>query len=269
MSTFLERILATKHQEVELLYQGERAQVNLSQLPPTRGFAKALTLQHKLAVIAEIKQRSPSKGRITDNFRPLDTARLYEKAGANAISFLTDHDFFDGSIQILQDVRKVTNLPILRKDFIIDEIQIREARVAGADAVLLICAALTDERLCELSQYAKSLNLDVLVEVHNEEEAEQASAANASVYGINNRDLHTFEVSLETTAVVRKRLPEDAVVISESGIRGRSDAIQVAVAGVNGILVGESLMRMADEKVEAAILALKVPLLDTVRATGS
>jgi indole-3-glycerol phosphate synthase len=262
MSTFLERILKTKREEVADL----RRQRRLGQLPvpadlaPCRGFAAAIRDAERLAVVAEVKKASPSKGLIAPDFNPVATARLYETAGAAAVSVLTDATYFQGSLADLRAVHAAVNLPVLRKDFVIDELQVDEARLAGADAVLLIAAALSPARLQELAAYAKSLGLDVLIEVHREEELAPALAAAPSVLGINNRDLHTFEVNLSTTARLMRSVPAGQLTISESGISTPADAEAVAASGVAGVLVGESLMReAAPAQVVERVHGLQVP----------
>lgn len=245
MTTFLERILATKREEIaRLRAAGRIAEQTLAALPATRGFAERLTTGDRLAIISEIKQASPSKGLIAEDFRPIDTARAYESAGASAISVLTDETYFRGSMADLEAVRAVVDVPVLRKDFILDEAQIDEARQSGADAVLLICAALDPQRMAALSSYAKALRLDVLIEVHGLDELDDALAAEPSVLGVNNRDLRTFQVSLKTTEQVAQQVPADVPFIAESGIQTAADAQRMADCGAVGILVGESLMRL-------------------------
>ncbi|WP_026962011.1 indole-3-glycerol phosphate synthase TrpC [Alicyclobacillus herbarius] len=262
MTTFLERILATKRDEVAELRRQNRLGKwpDVNALPPCRGFAHALQKSPSLSVIAEVKQASPSKGQIATDFHPVAIARTYEQAGAAAVSVLTDTRYFQGSITDLRRVHEAVALPVLRKDFIIDEIQVREARIAGADAVLLIVAALSEPRLRELSAYAKSLGLDVLIEVHAEEELPAALSANPSVLGINNRNLHTFHVDLNTTVRLRRQIPDGVPTISESGVHSRADAERLAASGVCGLLVGESLMRQeTPERVRELMKSLQVP----------
>lgn len=267
MTTFLEKILETKRNEMETLKRSQPLQSFIKTglhpltgeaLAPCRGFRTALESGDRLAVVAEIKQASPSKGHISKNFDPIRTATTYEQAGAAAISVLTDTNYFLGSITDLENVRQVVSLPVLRKDFIIDELQIAEARLAGADAILLICAALSASRLVELSAYAHSLGLDTLVEVHAPQELESALRAAPSVLGVNNRNLHTFEVSLATTATILQHTPKTQVAIAESGVHTPADASQMATAGVHGVLVGEALMRAENDLAVA-------PLLDSFR----
>ncbi|WDL97205.1 indole-3-glycerol phosphate synthase TrpC [Alicyclobacillus sp. ALC3] len=262
MTTFLERILATKQLEVaNLREQGLRlADHEFDSLPSTRGFATHLTQANRLTVVAEIKQASPSKGLIATDFRPAATARAYEQAGAAAISVLTDQAYFQGSIEDLKTVRDTVTLPVLRKDFIVDELQIIEARQAGADAVLLICAALSPQRLRDLTKFAQSLSLDVLLEVHSEEELEPALAAEPTVLGVNNRDLRTFEVRLDTSERIAAKLPSGLPFIAESGVSARADARRMAACGASGILVGEALMRCHDAAERISLLeSLRVP----------
>lgn len=202
--------------------------------------------QGKSAVIAEIKKASPSKGVLRDPFDPVEIAKSYEQNGAACLSVLTDRDFFQGSNEYLQQVRAAVDLPIIRKDFIVDDYQVYEARAIGADCILLIAAAIGDAQLYELTQTALSLDMDVLVEVHNEEEMERALRLPLPMIGINNRDLHSFEVSLETTIRMLDMIPDDRIVITESGILGPEDVAKMREHHVNAFLVGEAFMR-ADE----------------------
>ncbi|MDQ0188546.1 indole-3-glycerol phosphate synthase TrpC [Alicyclobacillus cycloheptanicus] len=256
MTTFLERILETKHAEVErLLASGRPDAAQLAELPPTRGFAKHLSDNERLSVIAEVKQASPSKGLITTDFRPVETACTYAEGGARAISVLTDETYFRGSLDDLKNIRRAVGVPVLRKDFIIHEAQIDEARAAGADAILLIVAALRRDRLISLSKYAQGLGLDVLVEIHGLDELDSALAASPSVLGVNNRDLRTFEVSLETTEKVAEAMPPGLPFIAESGVHTAADAARLAACGACGILVGESLMRCESPQARANLLS--------------
>lgn len=248
--TVLEKILARKVQEV-----AERsARVSLAELErmaaqadPVRGFAKALLAQAKLkepAVIAEIKKASPSKGVIRENFVPADIARSYEAGGATCLSVLTDIDFFQGADAYLQQARAACKLPVIRKDFMIDPYQIVEARALGSDCVLLIVSALDDVKMAELASVAKGVGLDVLVEVHDGAELERAlKVLDTPLVGINNRNLHTFEVSLETTLDLLPRVPRDRLVITESGILNRADVELMEISEVYSFLVGEAFMR--------------------------
>ncbi|MBN2093445.1 indole-3-glycerol phosphate synthase TrpC [candidate division KSB1 bacterium] len=198
--------------------------------------------------ITEIKKASPSAGVICQNFNPVSIAQDYAAAGASAISIITEPDFFQGSLNILEEVRKYVHLPILRKDFIIDPYQLYEARVAGADCVLLIVAILSEKELKNLQKLAKELNLNILVEVHDEKEIPKAINSGAEMIGINNRNLKTFKVDLDTTFRLLPLIPADLLVVSESGIQTREQIRTLEQAGVKAALIGESLMRAADKK---------------------
>ena len=248
--TVLEKILARKAEEVA----ERRARVSLAELETlaksagaSRGFANALIAQAKLkqpAVIAEIKKASPSKGVIREHFVPAEIAASYEKGGATCLSVLTDIDFFQGSDLFLQQARAACKLPVIRKDFMVDPYQIVEARALGADCVLLIVSALDDVKLAELAAVAKSVGLDVLVEVHDGDELERAlKTRDTPLVGVNNRNLHTFDVSLETTLDLLPRIPRDRLVITESGIVNRADVELMEISGVYSFLVGETFMR--------------------------
>jgi indole-3-glycerol phosphate synthase len=214
--------------------------------PEPRGFVDAL--QAKLdagqsAVIAEIKKASPSKGVLRDPFEPVEIAKSYAENGAACLSVLTDKDFFQGDNAYLQAVRQAVDLPIIRKDFIIDDYQVYEARAIGADCILLIAAAIGDAQMFELTQTAMQLGMDVLVEVHNEEELERALRLPLPMIGINNRDLHTFDVSLETTLRMLDKIPDDRIVVTESGIHTPEDVAKMRQYHVDTFLVGEAFMR--------------------------
>lgn len=242
--TILEKILQVKKQEVEeLLKQGPIELTQVSVLKPSL-FETLYNSQH-LQVISEIKRASPSKGLIEGNVNPLQQALAYEKAGAAAISVLTDQQFFKGSMHDLQIVSEAVKLPVLCKDFIIHQLQIEEAKRAGASIILLIVAALEQQNLQELFDYATSLELEVLVEVHDVEELQRALLINAKLIGVNNRNLKTFEVDLENTKEIARHFPfhEKRVLISESGIRDATDASTVAQVCAHAVLVGETLMR--------------------------
>ncbi|MCX2543999.1 MULTISPECIES: indole-3-glycerol phosphate synthase TrpC [Pseudomonas] len=255
--TVLENILARKVQEV-----AERsARVSLSELESLakaadapRGFAQALLAQAKKkqpAVIAEIKKASPSKGVIRENFVPADIAKSYEKGGATCLSVLTDIDYFQGADAYLQQARAACSLPVIRKDFMIDPYQIVEARALGADCVLLIVSALDDVKMAELASVAKGVGLDVLVEVHDGDELERAlKTLDTPLVGVNNRNLHTFDVSLETTLDLLPRIPRDRLVITESGILNRADVELMEISDVYAFLVGEAFMRAESPGIE-------------------
>ncbi|MFO0687581.1 MAG: indole-3-glycerol phosphate synthase TrpC [Myxococcota bacterium] len=247
----LDRILAHKAVEVReakaRLGAAELARAARAATRPVAGLALSLERCDGVAVIAEIKRMSPSKGLIRADFDAEKIALAYQAAGAAGISVLTDEKFFGGSLEILRQVRAAVATPLLRKDFVIDPYQIDEARVAGADAVLLIVAALADADLAALHRHARGLGLDVLVEVHDEAELDRALAVGATLVGVNNRDLRTFEVDLGTTERIAARIADPAVLlVAESGIGGPEDVARLARAGARGFLVGESLMRQPD-----------------------
>jgi indole-3-glycerol phosphate synthase len=248
--TILEEILASKRRELADAKRRESADAIAARARAcgrtVASLRAALARDDGVRVIAEIKRKSPSRGEIRVDFDPVAIARAYTQAGAAAISVLTDAPYFGGSLEVLEAVRAVTALPLLRKDFVIDPYQIDEARVAGADAVLLIVAALRASELAALAKHAASLGLETLVEVHDEAELEIALASGAALVGVNNRDLRTFHTDLAVTERLAPRAAGRAVVVAESGIFGRADALRLARAGARGYLVGESLMREAD-----------------------
>jgi indole-3-glycerol phosphate synthase len=248
--TILDEILAHKRVEVAQAQRrtppAELAR-RAAAMPPARGFRRALLAGGPgPRVIAELKRRSPSKGEIRRDFDPVAIARAYQAAGAAALSVLTDERFFGGSLAVLEAVRAATELPLLRKDFVIDPYQIDEARAAGADAVLLIVAALSAPELERLRAHAAGLGLDVLVEVHDEAELDLAKGAGADLIGINNRDLKTFVTDLGVTERLARRVPQGTLVVAESGIFGPEDVARLQRAGASAFLVGESLMREPD-----------------------
>lgn len=197
----------------------------------------------KLSLIAEIKKASPSAGVIVESFDPVAIAKNYARAGAEAISVLTDEQFFQGRLEYLAQVREAVSVPLLRKDFILDEVQIMEAAAAGADAVLLIVAALEQEQLHRLLETAATYQMEALVEVHSLEELDRALETDAQIIGINNRNLATFEVDLSVTERLSEEVPSDVVLVSESGIKTAADLARVRACGVNAVLIGEALMR--------------------------
>lgn len=217
------------------------------EIEPPRGFRKALLSEKGLAVIAEVKKASPSKGVISKDFNPRALALNYQKNGASCVSVLTDVDFFQGSLRYLMDVRDEVQLPVLRKDFIIDELQVKEAHMAGADAILLIVAILELNQMVELQDQAKSLGMDVLTEVHTEYEVEQALAAKCDLIGVNNRNLNDFSVDINTTFRLKKYIPDDIPLVSESGLKTKEDFLKLQQEGVQAALVGETLMRAGDD----------------------
>ena len=252
MSDILHTILQRKAEEVvarnaslplgELVARGADA-------PAVRGFANAIAARIAFggpAVIAEVKKASPSKGVIRADFDPATIARSYEHGGAACLSVLTDVDFFQGADVYLQQARAACALPVLRKDFVIDAYQVHEARMLGADCILLIVAALDDARLAELCGLGMDLGMDVLVEVHDIDELERALQVPAALLGINNRNLRTFEVSLDTTLALRDAVPRDRILVTESGIVAPADVARMRAAGVEAFLVGETFMREPD-----------------------
>lgn len=251
-ATILDKINARKRQEVQQRSQAvslAEQMARASAQPSARGFAAALgrkISQGQAAVIAEIKKASPSKGIIRQDFYPEEIARSYERGGAACLSVLTDVDFFQGADEYLQQARNATTLPVLRKDFTIDPYQIWEARAIGADCVLLIVASLSDMQLQELHACAGEAGLDVLIEVHNREELQRALLLDNPLIGINNRNLHTFDVSLNTTFELLAEIPANRIVITESGIHSIDDVKAMRGHNVNAFLVGEAFMRAAD-----------------------
>jgi indole-3-glycerol phosphate synthase len=231
----------------------QKASVSLSTLKKRakdadspRGFAKALARSPQIALIAEIKKASPSAGVIREGFDAIQIGKIYEASGASAISVLTDEHFFQGSLSRLEKVRQAVGIPVLRKDFIIDPFQIYEARAANSDAVLLIVAILSDKQLKDFLDLSRQMEMDALVEVHTERELERALEVGAQVVGINNRNLKTFEVHIETTEKLVANIPEGILRVSESGIKNHHDMKRLATAGVNAVLVGTSLMKAQD-----------------------
>jgi indole-3-glycerol phosphate synthase len=239
----LAEIIAHKKTEIEPLaeYTAEW-QEKARKFPVFRGFQKTLSAD-SFGIIAEVKKASPSAGVIAEDFDPVKIAVAYDMAGANCISVLTDEKYFQGHLDYLTLIRERISRPLLRKDFTLHEVQIYQAALAGADAVLLIVAALDDGELAHLMKAADNCGIDALVEVHDEPELNRALTAGASFIGINNRNLATFQVDLQTTETLARLIPADRLVISESGIRSVEDIRRVAGAGVHGALIGESLMR--------------------------
>jgi len=252
MSNILQRIVARKREEVAT----RQAKVPLVELrarahdaPPPRGFAATIETQiaqGRAAVIAEIKKASPSRGIIRADFDPVAIARNYATHGAACLSVLTDMDFFQGADSHLHQARAACNLPVLRKDFTIDPYQVLEARALGADCILLIVAVLSDTQLTELAGLAADIGLDVLIEVHDANELERALPVPAPLLGINNRDLRTFNTTLETTLSLRDKVPVDRRLVTESGIHSAEDVAQMRASGVDAFLIGEALLRESD-----------------------
>lgn len=255
--TILDTIIAQKRTEVTALRPRAAELKRLAAArSERRDFAAALQrADGRVALIAEVKKASPSAGVIRPDFDPVAIARDYERGGASCLSVLTDEKFFQGHLDYLRRIREAVKLPLLRKDFIVDELQIHEAAAAGADCILLIVACLKQDELVHLSRVAADSRLDALVEVHDETELDRAVAAGAKIIGVNNRDLKTFKVDLATTERLAKRcrgaeapptFRQDGILVAESGIHTRADVERLARCGVNAILVGESLMRSDD-----------------------
>ena len=248
--SILDEILARKRTEVAAATAGVPAEAMRERADACgdapRGFRRALAHGPGVRVIAEIKRRSPSKGEIRPDFDAVSCAKAYADAGAAALSVLTDEHYFGGHLEHLSAVRAATALPLLRKDFVVDPYQIDEARLAGADAVLLIVAALEPEALAALRDRAVEAGLDVLVEVHDEAELDVALRAGADLVGVNNRDLRSFVTDLAVTERLARRVPEGVLLVAESGIRNHADVLRLESAGARAFLVGESLMREPD-----------------------
>ena len=268
MSDILKRILATKFDEVakassqvamHILRSDAEASLQESSLKP-RGFTA--NIEKKIAagdagVITEIKKASPSKGVFREDFNPAQIAQSYEKNGAACLSVLTDKDYFQGSARYLREARQACTIPVLRKDFLVDPYQVYEARAMGADAILLIAAALDDAQMKDFETIAHELSMDVLVEVHDAYELERALKLNTPLLGINNRNLRTFEVSLDTTLSLLKDIPKEKRVVTESGILTKEDVALMRAANVHAFLVGEAFMRQPDPGVALAELFAK------------
>ena len=259
MSDRLQQILDVKKIEVaKLLPRAEHLRAAALQRDDFRNFAAALDRGgDRLGLIAEVKKASPSAGTIAESFDPVLIAKAYESAGAHAVSVLTDEQFFKGHLGYLSRVRAAVTLPVLRKDFILHEAQIFEASCAGADAILLIVAALEQHQLASLYKTATDFHLDVLVEVHTLEELDRALDIDAKIVGINNRNLATFKVDLKTTEELSEQVPDEVILVSESGIKTPADTRRILDCGCNAILVGETLMRADD--VHAAVESLLNP----------
>ena len=257
MSDILDRIIEVKRDEIRTA----QASVSLEELRlqastrDSRDFVGALRAKHaegKPAIIAEVKKASPSKGVLREHFDPADIAKSYERGGAACLSVLTDVQFFKGSVAYLEEARAACSLPVLRKDFIVDPYQILEARAMGADCILLIAAALEPSQMRELEAFAHSLGLAVLVEVHDKDELEQALTLKTPLMGVNNRNLRTFETSIETTIDMLEMVPDDRIVVTESGILCRTDVERLRAMDVQTFLVGEAFMRADDPGAELA-----------------
>ncbi len=260
MSDKLAEIVAHKRQEIEpLVARADKLRYAALERNDFRSLAASLDVgEGRLGLIAEVKKASPSAGTIAEDFDPLAQAKRYDAAGVSAISVLTDEKYFGGRLEYLTNIRQQVEVPVLRKDFVVHEAQIYEASVAGADAVLLIVAALEQDELLRLFDCACTYQLEVLMEVHDLPELERALETEAKIIGVNNRNLKTFEVDLANTERVGEEVPEDILLVSESGIKAPGDAARVAGWGADAVLVGESLMR-ADDVAAAAEAIMAAP----------
>ena len=249
-SDILKEIVAKKKEKLILAKQQlpeEQLKSNVQGLPSTRPFIEAISKPRQISLIAEIKKASPSRGVIRENFDCLGIAKLYEEVGVQAISVLTEEDYFQGNIAYINEIKAVTSVPILRKDFILEPYQIYESRYFGADAVLLIADILTQEAISELIPLASSLGLDCLVEVHTEKELKKVlKLKDVALIGINNRDLHTLEVDFKTTEKLYTLIPKDRLVVVESGIKSRQDVLFLKILGASAVLIGEAFMSAQD-----------------------
>jgi len=244
----LDKIIAQKKEEVE--QRKKEATITylqelIARQKPALDLAPALKGDH-IRLIAEVKQASPSRGLLSPNFNPIELAQTYAEGGASAISVLTEANYFMGSIERLAAIKEVVELPLLRKDFIFDLYQVYESRAYGADALLLIAAILSQEQLKELVSLSHSLGLSCLVEVHNKDEVERAVLSEAKIIGINNRDLNTFTVDINTTRRLRPLVPKEKIIVSESGIKSKRDIEKLGKWGVDAVLVGEALVTASD-----------------------
>jgi len=245
----LTKIIEAKKKEIEIAKERlpiDKLQKRLLTLPSQRNFKQAISKEHEIALIAEIKKASPSSGVLRHDFDPIKIARIFRAYGASAVSVVTDEKFFRGSLSYIDMIRREVYLPVLRKDFIIDKYQLYESKLAGADAVLLIADLLSRSELFQFLEISKNLAMDAVVEVHNEEDLEKSLGVDSEIIGINNRNLHTFEVNLDTTSNLIRSIPEGKIVISESGIETYEDVMFLKSLGVRAVLVGEALMRSDD-----------------------
>jgi len=245
----LKEIVAKKKERIVLAKQQlpeEELKSRVIGMEPARAFAQAINKPRQMCLIAEVKKASPSKGVIRENFVPVEIAKIYEEAGVQAVSVLTEEDFFGGSLNFLAEVKSAVKLPVLRKDFIIEPYQVYESRVNGADAILLIEDLLSREKLIELIGVAKNVGLECLVEVHDEKALKKVLNLKVPLIGINNRDLHTLEIDPKTTEKLFTLIPKDKTVVVESGIKSSQDVLFLKILGVNAVLIGTAFMESAD-----------------------
>ncbi len=247
----LKEIVAKKKERITLAKQQlseEELRARLAGLPPTLAFKEAIAKARQISLIAEIKQASPSRGVIRQEFNLLEIARNYLEAGVQAISVLTEEDYFNGNASYINEVKSVFNGPVLRKDFILEAYQVYESRYLGADAILLIADLLTKDKLVEFMQIADSLGLDYIVEVHDEKELKKVLSLKVPLIGINNRNLHTLEVDFKTTEKLFTLIPRDKIVVVESGINNSQDVLFLKILGASAVLIGSAFMESADIK---------------------
>lgn len=251
----LKEIVAKKKERIALARQQfpeEDLKARLANLTPTRSLIEAIHKPRTISLVAEIKKQSPSRGLIRQDFNHLEIAKAYQEAGVQAVSVLTEEDYFSGSLSYIRDIRNLIDAPILRKDFILEPYQIYESRLFGADAVLLIADLLTKDRISEFLQIASSLKMQCLVEVHTEKELKKVLNLDAALIGINNRDLHTLEVDFKTTERLFPLIPKEKIVVVESGIRSYQDVLFLKILGVTAVLIGEAFMEAPDIKKKVA-----------------
>ncbi len=257
MHKVLSRILEAKKERIKVLRKNRQAFISLiKKAPAPISFKNAIKRDGKISLIAEIKQASPSAGTLRKNFSHLELALTFKKLKVSAISVVTEEDFFLGKINYIEDIKKRVNLPILRKDFILEQVQILESRAVGADAILLIMGILGEEKLKDLSDFAKDLGMDVLAEVHTEKELKKVIKMGVDIIGVNSRNLQTFEVNLERIKKLLPFIPEDVVKVSESGIQSLKDVLLLKGLGADAVLIGETLMRA--NNIEAKLKELNI-----------
>jgi len=257
MHKVLSLILDSKRKKVSLLKKHQDTFVSLIKKAPSPiPFKEAINREGRMSLIAEIKQASPSVGILRKDFSPLDIAKSFQKAKANAISVVTEEDFFLGKINYIESIKKYINLPILRKDFIFDEVQILESRAVGADAILLVMGVLDENKLKKLYHFSKDLGMDVLVEVHTEKELKKVLAIGVDIIGINSRNLHTLNINMERPKNLLPFIPEGVVKVSESGIKTLKDILLLKGLGANAVLIGEALMK--EDNIEDKIKELHI-----------
>jgi indole-3-glycerol phosphate synthase len=246
---FLDDILTEKKKQIKeskSIITQNKLLAQLETVPQTKHFKRAIAKPNRINLVAEIKKASPSCGVIRENFDPLSIAKIYQENNVDAISVLTEEKFFKGKLSYLNDIKKITTLPILRKDFIIDEYQIYESAAAGSDAILLISGILSKAELARFATIANKFNMDVVIEVYTQEDLKKALSLDVEIIGINNRDLQTFEVDIDTTSRLIKLIPKDKTILSESGINNYKTVMYLKDLGINAVLIGEAFMAARD-----------------------